>query len=97
MCAICGNLTIAGRGSQGRVKKVPLHFRLYYEYYVFKSSPKGIVYGKIDEHEKLVEEIAMVLSSLFFACKREEFPDWGNELLEELKNGFNEKLEKMLN
>ena len=54
-------------------------------------------YGKIDEHEKLVEEIAMVLSSLFFACKREEFPDWGNELLEELKNGFNEKLEKMLN
>ena len=38
----------------------------------------------------------MVLSSLFFACKREEFPDWGMELLEELKTGFEEKLKEML-
>ncbi|MBQ6876925.1 MAG: hypothetical protein IJO22_00805 [Oscillospiraceae bacterium] len=53
-------------------------------------------YGKIDEHEKLTEEIAMVLSSLFFACKREEFPDWGNELLEELENGFEDKLNILL-
>lgn len=53
-------------------------------------------YGKIDGHEKFVQEIAMVLSSLFFACKREEFPDWGMELLEELKTGFEEKIKEML-
>ena len=53
-------------------------------------------YGKIDEHEKFVAETAMVLSSLFFACKREEFPDWGRKLLEELKTGFDEKIEKLV-
>lgn len=53
-------------------------------------------YGKIDEHEKFVAETAMVLSSLFFACKREEFPDWGKELLEELKTGFDEKIKKLV-
>ncbi len=53
-------------------------------------------YGKIDEHEKFVAETAMVLSSLFFACKREEFPDWGKELLEELKTGFDEKIKKLI-
>ena len=53
-------------------------------------------YGKIDEHEKFVAETAMVLSSLFFACKREEFPDWGRELLEELKTGFDEKIKKLV-
>lgn len=53
-------------------------------------------YGKIDEHEKFVAETAMVLSSLFFACKREEFPDWGRKLLGELKTEFDEKIKKLV-
>ena len=53
-------------------------------------------YGEIDEREKIIEEAAMVLVSLFFACKREEFPDWGTELLEELKSGYIKKIEALL-
>lgn len=54
-------------------------------------------YGRIDEHEKLVTEISTVLSSLYFASIREEFPDWGNELLDELCSpGYTEKLKKLI-
>ena len=53
-------------------------------------------YGEIDEREKIIEEAAMVLVSLFFACKREECPDWGTELLEELKSGYIKKIEALL-
>lgn len=53
-------------------------------------------YGETDEKEKLIEEVAMILSSLYFACKREDFPDWGVELLEELKNGYSKKLKRLL-
>ena len=53
-------------------------------------------YGEIDEREKIIEEAAMVLVSLFFACKREEFPDWGAELLEELKGDYIKKIEALL-
>ena len=54
-------------------------------------------YGKTDEYEKLVTEISTVLSSLYFACIREEFPDWGEELLDELRSsGYTEKLKKFI-
>ena len=52
-------------------------------------------YGEIDEKETVIEDVASVLSSLVFACKREEFPDWGNKLLEQIKNGFEEKLNNL--
>ena len=53
-------------------------------------------YGEIDEREKIIEEAAMVLVSLFFACKREEFPEWAKELIDMLENGFEEKLKALL-
>lgn len=53
-------------------------------------------YGAIDEREKIIEEAAMVLVSLFFACRREFFPDWGEELLEELKGSYINKIEALL-
>ncbi|MBE6900169.1 MAG: hypothetical protein E7479_05830 [Ruminococcaceae bacterium] len=53
-------------------------------------------YGKIYEHEKFVAETAMVLSSLFFACKREEFPDWGKPILEEFKSGYINKIKSLI-
>lgn len=58
---------------------------------VFKSE-----YGSISERERVIEDVAKVLSSLFFACEREEFPEWGNEILGQLKNGFEEKITAML-
>ena len=54
-------------------------------------------YGKIDEHEKLVTEISIALSSLYFACKKEEFPDWGDKLLGEFCSlDYTKKLKKLL-
>lgn len=53
-------------------------------------------YGEIDERETIIEDVATVLSSLVFACRRKEFPDWGKELIEQLQNGFEEKLNKLL-
>ena len=52
-------------------------------------------YGEIDAKETVIEEVASVLSSLYFACEREEFPDWGTELLEQLENGFDKKLKAL--
>ncbi len=53
-------------------------------------------YGEPDAKEKLIEEAAIPLSSLYLACMKEEFPDWGNELLEQLENGYDEKLAAVL-
>lgn len=53
-------------------------------------------YGKTDEKEKITEEAAMVLSSLYLACCKEVFPDWGKELVEKLKHGYSDKLDMVL-
>lgn len=53
-------------------------------------------YGCIDEREKLIEEVAMPLSSLCLACKRDVFPDWGTELLNEIKGDYINKVKTLL-
>ncbi len=44
-------------------------------------------YGKYDEKEILIHEIAGNLVALCFACQREIFPKWGYEELELINNG----------
>ncbi len=53
-------------------------------------------YGRIDEKEMVIEDVAAVLSSLCLACQKEEFPDWGAELLLELKGDYIKKIEALL-
>jgi len=44
-------------------------------------------YGKYDEKEILMHEVAGSLVGLCFACQRETFPEWGYEELESINNG----------
>ena len=53
-------------------------------------------YGRIDERETIIEDVAAVLSSLCLACQKEEFPEWAKELIDMLENGFEEKIDAML-
>lgn len=53
-------------------------------------------YGRIDENEKLTEEIAMTIVSTYFACKRKEFPKWGEEILEKFKTELEGKIKILL-
>lgn len=53
-------------------------------------------YGPIDKKEKAAEEVASVLSSLYLACKKEVFPDWGKELIDQLEAGFEEKINRLI-
>lgn len=53
-------------------------------------------YGDYDEREKTIDDVSSVLVSLYFASKRDIFPSWGNELLDELRGGFEAKLCAMM-
>ena len=44
-------------------------------------------YGIFDEKEKIVDDVISPLISLHIACQRKRFPDWGNNLLAEVKDG----------
>jgi len=44
-------------------------------------------YGSFDEKELFVDNAVNLLTGLHIACQRKSFPDWGQELLEMVKDG----------
>jgi len=44
-------------------------------------------YGGFSGEEALIDDVASVLTTLFFGCKRAEFPAWALEALERVHNG----------
>lgn len=53
-------------------------------------------YGGYQELEKRIDDVASVLVTLYFACKRDTFPKWAKASLQEIKNGFTDKLHKLI-
>ena len=49
-------------------------------------------YGAFDPAEKAADEVISPIVTLYSACRRRSFPDWGNEALDMLKNGFEQKI-----
>ena len=49
-------------------------------------------YGGFDPAEKAADEVISPIVTLYSACRRRSFPDWGNEALDMLKSGFEQKL-----
>lgn len=49
----------------------------------------------IDPAELALNDVMSVLVGLIFACRREHFPDWGNDCLSALKNGLDEKIARL--
>jgi len=45
------------------------------------------VYGSYDKKEVVVDNVVSPLNSLHIACQRKHFPDWGQELLDRVKDG----------
>lgn len=48
-------------------------------------------YGAVDPAEALLDRSASVLTTLYFACRRDTFPAWADEDLEQVKNGALER------
>ena len=53
-------------------------------------------YGFYDKSEVLIDDVASVLVTLYFACLRETFPKWAEEYLNEVNNGFAKKVNVLL-
>ena len=53
-------------------------------------------YGSFDPAEKAADEVISPIVTLYSACRRSSFPDWGNEALDMLKNGFEQRLADFL-
>ena len=53
-------------------------------------------YGAFDPVEKAADEVISPIVTLYSACRRSSFPDWGNEALSMLKNGFEQRLADFL-
>jgi predicted nucleotidyltransferase len=43
-------------------------------------------YGAIDKFESVVDDVASVLTTLYFACERKSFPAWAMDYVEKVKN-----------
>lgn len=54
-------------------------------------------YGYFDKTEQSIDDVASVLTTLYFACKKEKFPTWANQSLMELQNGLFEKIRILIN
>lgn len=54
-------------------------------------------YGKFDESEVIVDEVASVLTNLHFACQRAHFPDWAKCSVTDIKSPeYTEKVKRLL-
>lgn len=49
-------------------------------------------YGPADPMEQAVYDVISPVTTLFMACRRENFPEWGKEALETVKNSLPEKI-----
>lgn len=53
-------------------------------------------YGKFDESEIAVDNVASVLVTLYHACKKTIFPPWANYALDELKGNYEDKVKLLI-
>jgi hypothetical protein len=53
-------------------------------------------YGGFDEFEVLVDNVASVIVTLYFACKLKKFPQWAMQYLQSVEDGFSEKVRDLL-
>lgn len=53
-------------------------------------------YGKFDESEITVDNVASVLVTLYHACKKNIFPSWANYALDELKGNYEDKVKLLI-
>ena len=53
-------------------------------------------YGGIDTQEKRIDQVASVLTTLHFACRRAEMPDWAQESLVCLHGDLAQRVERLL-
>lgn len=44
-------------------------------------------YGSYDEDEIIIDRVASALTTLIFACRREEWPEWADEPLDKVRSG----------
>lgn len=54
-------------------------------------------YGEFDKNEIIVDDVASVLITLYYACQRKKFPSWANYTLSELKTDYEDKVQTLLN
>ena len=55
-------------------------------------------YGSYDKDEILIDRVASALTSLIFACRREEWPEWADEPLDKVRSGeLLQDVEQLLN
>lgn len=53
-------------------------------------------YGAYDPAERILDDVVSVVVSLYFACQREQFPEWARCILETLNTDYTGKIERML-
>lgn len=53
-------------------------------------------YGTFDTKEIIIDDVASVISALYFACKRPQFPQWANEVLATLRGNYIDKVNLLL-
>lgn len=53
-------------------------------------------YGEYDPSELIVDEVASVITTLYLASRKEKFPTWANKVLEELYDGYEYKVNRLL-
>lgn len=54
-------------------------------------------YGEFDKSEIIVDDVASVLVTLYYACQRETFPSWADYAVKELKTIFESKVSLLIN
>lgn len=53
-------------------------------------------YGIFDELEIVVDDVASVLTLLFFACGRPVLPKWAETYLMRINQGFGDRVERLI-
>lgn len=53
-------------------------------------------YGKFDTSEVIIDNVASILTTLYFACQKTQFPSWANYALKELRTGLIDKVNRLL-
>lgn len=53
-------------------------------------------YGEFDKSEITVDNVASVLVTLYYACKKSRFPSWANYALDELKGNYEDKVKLLI-
>ena len=52
-------------------------------------------YGSYDPVEAALDDVVSVVCGLYMACQRKVFPNWAQNLLDEMETKFIEKIERL--